>query len=139
MKNKVLKILVEWIDNTPTLNRKILKEKIEELDNLHTKKTRAPRASTNFIPPSVEQVKEYCLQRKNNVDAEAFVDHYTSKGWMIGKNKMKNWEAAVRTWERNNKELIQQPESKSSKYGRMNEEQAFGTFAALNNVKIPGL
>lgn len=54
-----------------------------------------------FIPPSLEQVKAYCLERKNNVDAERFIDYYASRGWMIGKNKMRDWRAAVRTWERN--------------------------------------
>lgn len=53
-----------------------------------------------FKPPSVEQVEEYCLERNNGIDAQSFVDFYDSKGWMIGKNKMKDWKAAVRTWER---------------------------------------
>lgn len=54
----------------------------------------------NFIPPSVVDVQAYCYERENNVDAQAFVDFYDSKGWMVGKNKMKDWKAAVRTWER---------------------------------------
>jgi len=57
-----------------------------------------------FTPPSVEQVREYCQQRENSVDAERFVNFYSSKGWMIGSNKMKDWKAAVRTWERKNGE-----------------------------------
>lgn len=56
-----------------------------------------------FIPPTVEEVREYCYQRQNNVDPQTFVDFYESKGWMIGKSKMKDWKAAVRTWERNRK------------------------------------
>lgn len=56
-----------------------------------------------FIPPTVEEVENYCRERKNRVDAQSFVDFYSSKGWMIGKNHMKDWKAAVRTWERNNK------------------------------------
>lgn len=56
-----------------------------------------------FVPPTVEEVTQYCDERHNNVDAEAFVDFYSSKDWMIGKNKMKDWKAAVRTWERNRK------------------------------------
>lgn len=58
------------------------------------------RASKNFIPPSVEEVKAYCEERNNGIDATAFIDFYTAKGWLIGKNKMKDWKAAVRTWER---------------------------------------
>lgn len=53
-----------------------------------------------FVPPTIEAVQAYCKDRNNKVDAQAFVDFYSSKGWMIGKNKMKDWKAAVRTWER---------------------------------------
>lgn len=57
-----------------------------------------------FIPPSVEEVEQYCIERSNNIDAQSFIDFYESKGWMIGKNKMKDWKAAVRTWERSRKQ-----------------------------------
>ena len=53
-----------------------------------------------FSPPTVEEVREYCSERGNNVNPEVFVDFYESKGWLIGKSKMKDWKAAVRTWER---------------------------------------
>lgn len=53
-----------------------------------------------FTPPILDEVKAYCLERKNNVDAERFVNFYASKGWMVGKNKMRDWRACVRTWER---------------------------------------
>ena len=53
-----------------------------------------------FIPPNVEEVESYCSERGNGIDAQFFIDFYESKGWMIGKNKMKDWKAAVRTWER---------------------------------------
>lgn len=56
-----------------------------------------------FIPPTVEEVGVYCTERGNGIDPEAFVDFYASKGWMIGKNKMKDWKAAVRTWEQGDK------------------------------------
>ena len=58
-----------------------------------------PRAS-RFTPPTVGEVRSYCLERGNRVDAERFVDFYQSKGWMIGKSKMKDWKAAIRSWER---------------------------------------
>ena len=58
------------------------------------------RERKGFTPPSVAEVREYCEERKNAVDPESFVDFYTSKGWMVGKNKMKDWEAAVRNWEK---------------------------------------
>lgn len=54
-----------------------------------------------FVPPTIDEVKAYCLERNNSVDAEKWFDFYSSKGWMVGKNKMKDWKACVRTWERN--------------------------------------
>lgn len=61
-----------------------------------------------FIPPSVEEVSAYCLERNNDVNAERFVDFYTSKGWIVGKSKMKDWKAAVRGWEKDSKESPKQ-------------------------------
>lgn len=54
-----------------------------------------------FIIPNIDEIKSYCLERKNNVNAEQFWDFYNSKGWLVGKNKMKDWKSAVRNWERN--------------------------------------
>lgn len=59
--------------------------------------------STRFVPPTLEQVQDYCRERGNDVDAQRFIDFYESKGWMVGKNKMKDWKACVRTWERGSK------------------------------------
>ena len=53
-----------------------------------------------FVPPTLEEVTAYCLERFNGVDPESFLSFYQSKDWFIGKNKMKDWKAAVRTWER---------------------------------------
>ena len=53
-----------------------------------------------FTPPTIEEVKAYCKERNNNIDAEQFVDFYQSKGWMVGKDKMKDWKASIRTWEK---------------------------------------
>ena len=67
-------------------------------------KDRLGKGSSNsakrFTPPTLAEVKAYCEERGNNVDPERFIDFYESKGWMIGKNKMKDWKAAVRTWEK---------------------------------------
>ena len=54
-----------------------------------------------FTAPTVEEVQAYCTERKNNVDPQHFVDYYAANGWKVGKNPMKDWKAAVRTWERN--------------------------------------
>lgn len=58
------------------------------------------KETTRFTPPTVEEVAAYCRERGNSVDAQRWHDHYSAKGWLIGKAKMKSWQAAVRTWER---------------------------------------
>ncbi len=65
-------------------------------------KERKRKREGRFSPPSVEEVRAYCDERENGIDPEAFVDFYSSKNWMVGKNKMKDWKASVRTWERRN-------------------------------------
>lgn len=62
--------------------------------------TTPAKRSARSIPPTVDEVRAYCEKRKNGIDPESFVDFYTSKGWMIGKSKMRDWQAAVREWER---------------------------------------
>lgn len=59
--------------------------------------------SRAFLPPSIDQVRAYCQERKNTVNADQFVDFYSSKGWMVGNNRMKDWKACVRTWEQRSK------------------------------------
>ena len=58
-------------------------------------------STTRFKKPTVEEVKDYCKERNNSVDAQQFFDYYESKGWKVGKSPMKDWKSAVRTWERN--------------------------------------
>lgn len=55
------------------------------------------------IPPTIDEVRAYCEERGNGVDPEEFVNFYQSKGWYVGSRKMKDWKAAVRTWERRSK------------------------------------
>jgi phage replication O-like protein O len=57
-----------------------------------------------FYPPSIEDIKTYCVERKNSVNTSRFFNFYESKGWMVGRNKMKCWKAAVRTWEQGDKQ-----------------------------------
>lgn len=53
-----------------------------------------------FIKPSLQEVLEYCSERNNKIDANQFINFYDSKGWMVGRNKMKDWKASIRTWEK---------------------------------------
>ena len=57
-----------------------------------------PPVRTRFSPPSVQEIEEYCREKGFLLDAERFVDYYASIGWRVGKNPMKDWRAAVRTW-----------------------------------------
>lgn len=60
------------------------------------------KTKRTFAIPTLEEVTTYCTERANKVNPERFISHYESNGWMVGKNKMKDWKAAVRTWEHNN-------------------------------------
>ena len=70
------------------------------LDKIRLDKSREDKKSTRFAPPSHEDVATYIAEKGYRMDADAFIDFYTSKDWMIGKNKMKDWKAAVRNWHR---------------------------------------
>ena len=71
---------------------------VSECEGVASEKPKEP--PKRFRPPTLEEVEAYCFERNNRVDAERFVDYYTSNGWKVGKNPMKDWKAAVRNWER---------------------------------------
>lgn len=71
---------------------------VSECESVAPTEPKAPQK--RFRAPTVEEVEAYCLERNNRVNAERFVDYYTSNGWKVGKNPMKDWKAAVRSWER---------------------------------------
>ena len=76
------------------------KEMLIDNTNINITNNNITYSNKRFIKSKVDEVKNYCIKRNNNIDAEAFVDFYSSKNWMIGKTKMKDWKAAIRTWER---------------------------------------
>lgn len=80
-------------------NKNDKKEKNVNNDNNRDKAETAKR----FAPPSIDEVQSYISEKGYSVDAESFVAFYTSKNWFVGKNKMKDWHAAVVTWEKRNK------------------------------------
>ena len=89
-----LRIRDELVDGSLTQDR-IGKERIGK-DRLNNTGSKRPRFST----PTIDDVRSYCQERGNTVDPDRFVDFYAAKGWKIGKDTMKDWKAAVRTWER---------------------------------------
>lgn len=68
--------------------------------DMQSNRGRKPR----FIPPTLEEVAQYCRERNNGIDAQHFIDYYAMRGWELNKGrKMKDWKAAIRTWENNGK------------------------------------
>ena len=98
------KAYTERIQDVSTLDTQysIGKDSIVK-SSIEKKVAEAPPSSKRFVKPTLEEVKEYCLSRKNNIDAQQFIDFYESKGWKVGNQSMKDWKACVRTWEQRNK------------------------------------
>lgn len=82
--------------NTNNNTNSKLKESNKENNN-----TPKAEKKERFKAPTVEEVQEYCTERGNNIDAQHFIDYYSARGWMLGKNHIKDWKACIRTWERN--------------------------------------
>lgn len=87
---------------------------MQENDNLYAAK---PEKSMRLRSPTVDEIATYCTERKNSVDPQRFFDYYESNGWMVGRSKMKDWKAAVRTWEKNTRSAAEHPDySDPSRY-----------------------
>lgn len=82
-----------------------------------------PTTTKRFTPPTVDEVRAYCYERGNGIDPQRFVDYYTSNGWMVGKNKMKDWKAAVRTWEKKEAPKAQSAARKASSFMDLVEDE----------------
>jgi len=110
----------EILSRVITLINTPYKEKFTDNTNINITNTNLTDSNKKalFKKPTLDEVKNYCILRKNNIDAEAFIDFYESKNFMIGKNKMKDWKAAVRTWERREKD---KPQTMSKIDAQLNE------------------
>lgn len=91
-----------------------------DIDKEIDKEKKSNKGRSRFTPPSLEEVAAYCKERGDKVDPERFIDYYTSNGWKVGKNAMKDWKAAVRTWERS--------ESGGKAAGDSKPSQQYGTY-----------
>lgn len=85
------------------------------------------KKSKRFVKPTIEEIDAYCRERNNTIDAESFFNFYESKGWLVGKSPMKDWKAAVRTWEKSRQTtLLSSAASPASKkydqYGNLIKE-----------------
>lgn len=102
--------------NNKSLPFKKSKADVEKLKHNNKVNNKDNNKHINKMPPSVDDVKEYCEKRNNGIDAEAFVDYYAQQGWKLANgNKMKDWQAAVRTWEKRNRKK-EEPRSKTNVY-----------------------
>ena len=99
---------------TPQVQGGCTPEVHNNIDNINIDNTLSIKAAPKFKKTSVEEVRAYCLERGNSVDAQAFVDFYESKGWKVGNAAMKHWRACVRTWKRSEKHSSPPPASRNT-------------------------
>ena len=87
-----------------------------------------------FYPPTLEELKKYIDDNKYNVDPERFIDYYTANGWTVGKNRMKDWKAAVRNWDRSQKSGGRMRQESTAKTKFSNFEQRSYDYDALESA-----
>lgn len=93
-------------------------------DNVNVKKkdtSVSKEKASRFIPPTLEDIKAYCEEKGYKLDYNRFIDYYTSNGWMVGKNKMKDWRACVRNWARKDSSGCAEYPTKVSKFRNFQE------------------
>ena len=104
LKQKEQKALQCNVNATDVQQKRYGEIDIDKEIDIDIDKEKVKRESRNFVPPTLSEVKAYCQERNNGINPQSFIDFYSSKGWFVGKNKMKDWKAAVRTWEQRRKE-----------------------------------
>ncbi len=93
----------------PLANHLPTEDSIDENNIVYSKKENEKKE--RFSPPTAEDVDAYCKERNNGIDGQTFVDFYASKGWLVGKTPMRDWKAAVRTWESKREARPQRPQT----------------------------
>lgn len=115
----------QMISNAPVIQS-------ESESESESESARARKRASPFTPPTPDEVSAYCRERGNAVDADRFCDFYASKGWMIGNQRMKDWRAAVRTWEKRGETQAAQRAAPGGKEQmlRYTKEQRKATYSA---------
>ena len=111
---KSLKIIEEkycLANAKPMLRENRIEENRIEQNSIEENNKKETHKKNNFTKPTIDEIESYCKERNNNVNANRFYDFYESKGWMVGRNKMKDWKACVRTWEARQKKDKPQKET----------------------------
>lgn len=115
--------------NSKPNNKTNSKPNVSTLEENRIEENRKEKKIQNTIPPKPDWVSDYCKERKNGITASEFIDFYDSKGWLIGKSKMKDWQAAIRTWEKNRNVVIKEvkdippEETIKSRFDPLTEEE----------------
>lgn len=99
------------------LEKELEKElELEKEKERKEKKTRAQSSNRRFEHPTLEEITDYCTERKNNINPQQFLAYYEANGWKVGKNPMKDWRAAIRSWETREHEMKPGQHQESEKY-----------------------
>lgn len=101
-------------DDVSLIHQMYTYELPEEIKKAINYKDEKVKKRTKFVKPTLDELQAYIKEKNLNVDPEAFIDFYNSKGWKIGKNSMKDWKAACRTWHRRVKNSTRQPQKPGS-------------------------
>ena len=99
--NRYIQICYEGVSKN---DKEVLAKMLKNNNTINNNNITYSNNKERFKKPSLDDIKDYCILRNNNIDAEAFFSFYESNGWKVGKNKMKNWKRAMITWEKRDKE-----------------------------------
>ena len=121
---------------TPEVQGGCTPEVHNNIDNINIDNTLSIKAAPKFKKPSVEEVRAYCMERGNSVDAQAFVDFYESKGWKVGNAAMKDWRACVRTWESREKHSSPHPSSRNTSNNKRSNFQVMRDMLERNRATM---
>lgn len=94
------------------------------------------KSSMRFAPPTLDELNAYCGEKGLRIDAQRFIDFYESKGWMIGKNQMKDWKAAVRNWSRSQRQELTAKAAAGNKFNNFHQRDY--DMAALERQLLTG-
>jgi len=94
--------------------QEIFKDNTTVNNTINNKGDKSPELPKKFKIPTLEEVTDYCIERGNTIDAQNFIDFYASKGWMVGKNKMKDWKSCIHTWEASDKKRTKENANKQT-------------------------
>jgi len=122
---------IQVVDETETQVR-LGKDRLGKDNNILCASNDAPTEpgskNKRFVKPSVDEIRAYCNQRSNNIDPQRFYDYYESNGWKVGRNAMKDWKAAVRTWETKDKGANGNAVNRGNAETDSTPERVFGTL-----------